>query len=84
MHFNQRDRSCFLFSAMYSRLIVKFNAKEFKVMKKMDSLSLIDFCVKVGGIVNLFLGASLISFIELLYFVTIRLYFQQRQSHIHS
>lgn len=60
---------------MFSRLIVKFQRNKFRKIRTTVSLTYADFLAKVGGVLNLFLGASIISFIELLYYVTLRLFF---------
>lgn len=63
---------------MFSRLIVKFQRNKFRKIRTTVSLTYADFLAKVGGVLNLFLGASIISFIELLYYVTLRLFFSYR------
>lgn len=72
--------SIFHFSAMFSRLVVKFMDDTFLASKLVDSITLIDFFAKVGGICSLFIGASLISFVELLYYLTLRLFFAYRSN----
>lgn len=65
---------------MFSRLIVKFKNDKFAAANLVDSLETVDFFTKIGGICNLFVGASLISFIELVYYFTIRLFFANRSN----
>lgn len=66
---------------MYSRLIVKFKEDKVDVLRYIDAYTFADFYKKVGGVCSLFVGASLISFVELLYYGTLRLFFTYHPRH---
>lgn len=56
----------------FSKLIVQFKEAEFIAMKRSELYGLTDFIANCGGILGLFMGVSILSFVELIYFVCIR------------
>lgn len=71
--------SIFIFSATFSQLIVQFKEEVFVAAVRTEFNTFTDFIASSGGICGLLLGASVLSFIELLYYLTIRVYFTYRQ-----
>lgn len=71
----------FTFSATYSRLIVSFNDEHFIPTTRMASSNYIDFLAGAGGLFGLFMGASLLSIVELLYYFTVRIFFTYHKDH---
>lgn len=71
----------FTFSATYSRLIVSFNDEHFIPTTRMASSNYIDFLASAGGLFGLFMGASLLSIVELLYYFTVRIFFTYHKDH---
>lgn len=58
--------------AEFSKLIVQFKEAEFLAMKRSELYGLTDFIANCGGILGLFMGVSILSFVELIYFFCIR------------
>lgn len=57
-----------------ARLIVQFNDAEFFAMKRTELYGLTDFMANCGGLLGLFMGVSILSFVEIFYFFTIRFF----------
>lgn len=68
-----------IFSSTFSRLVISFQDERFLPRQRTESKNLIDFLAESGGIFGLFLGASLLSFAELFYYLTLRMFFLRRQ-----
>lgn len=56
----------------HSKLIVQFNEQEFLGLKRTELYGFVDFIASCGGLLGLFMGVSLLSFVELIYFFTVR------------
>lgn len=56
----------------YSKLIVQFKEAEFMAMKRSELYGLTDFIANCGGILGLFMGVSILSFVEIIYFFTVK------------
>lgn len=67
------------FSASFSRLIVSFDEETFIPMVRTEMHSINDYIATFGGLFNLFIGASLLSVVELVYYSTIRIYFAYKE-----
>lgn len=66
------------FSVTFSTLIVTFNDETFIPMTRTELHTLDDFIATFGGLFSLFIGASILSIVELIYYSTIRIYFAYR------
>lgn len=64
----------FYFSSVFSRIIVYFKDDQFIPLIQSESQTLIGFLASCGGIFGLFMGSSLVSIIELIYYLSFRLY----------
>lgn len=69
----------FISSAIFSSVRVSFKDESFSVIKRADRSGLLEFVSKSGALVGLFLGASLLSVVELIYFFTLRIFLAHRQ-----
>lgn len=67
-----------IFSSRFSYLVVNFKDDKYFVTKLSESSDFNSFISSVGSLIHLFMGASLLSFIELLYYVTIHSYVAYR------
>lgn len=72
------------FSASFSRLVVGFNEEHFSPTKRLESFSKTDLLANCGGLFGLFMGASLLSIVEMIYYFTIRIYFTRRRNQQHA
>lgn len=73
-------RVCVLiFSSSFSRLVVSFKDEEFSAFIRVERYTWNDILSNVGGLCSLFVGASLLSVMELLYYLTFRIFFTCRQ-----
>lgn len=64
----------YYFSVTYTRLIVNFKDELFIPNKQLAASSVTDFIATAGSLICLFVGASLLSIIEMLYYLTVRIY----------
>lgn len=55
--------------------MVSFKYEKFIPMKRVEMLFISDFVANFGGLFNLFMGASLLSIIEIIYYSTVRNFF---------
>ncbi|XP_055321190.1 pickpocket protein 28-like [Sitodiplosis mosellana] len=62
-------------NSTFSRLVIFFKEEMFIPMKRTEFYSLSSFLASSGGLFGLFLGASLLSFIELIYYFSFRIFF---------
>ncbi|XP_063360609.1 pickpocket protein 28-like, partial [Cydia amplana] len=58
----------------YSRLEIYFKEPRFVSMRRSELFGLTDFLANCGGLLGLFLGFSFLSFVEIFYFCTLRLW----------
>lgn len=65
----------YYFSSTFSRLAVSFKDETFIPMTRSETHDMNDFIATFGGLFTLFIGASVLSIIELIYYSTIRIYF---------
>uniref|UniRef100_A0A336MJF3 CSON001992 protein n=1 Tax=Culicoides sonorensis TaxID=179676 RepID=A0A336MJF3_CULSO len=56
-----------------TKLYVTFKDSEFFAMKRSELYGLTDFIANCGGLLGLFMGVSLLSFVEIIYFFAVRL-----------
>lgn len=75
--FGQLQFSVF-FSAIFSNVRVSFKDETFSVIKRADRYGLLEFISSSGALAGLFLGASLLSMVELIYFFTLRTFLSHR------
>lgn len=62
---------------MFNKIMVAFRTNHFIALNRTvpkESFTLMDFIVSCGALLALFMGASLLSFIELVYHFTVQLY----------
>jgi Amiloride-sensitive sodium channel len=62
----------------YSQIKVYFKENSFMTSRRMELYGTTDFLATCGGLLGLFLGVSIISLLEIVYFCTIRLYLKLR------
>lgn len=55
-----------------TKLYITFKDSEFFAMKRSELYGLTDFIANCGGLLGLFMGVSLLSFVEIIYFFTVR------------
>lgn len=63
----------FPYSVQFSRLTIFFKETQFITSKRSELYGLTDFLANCGGLLGLFMGISILSIVELVYFCTIRL-----------
>ncbi|XP_044260982.1 pickpocket protein 28-like isoform X2 [Tribolium madens] len=59
----------------FSMLVVYFKVDQFLAIQRNELYGVSDFIANVGGLFGLFIGFSLISTIEIIYFLTLRIYY---------
>lgn len=59
-------------STYYGALVIYFGDTEYTALKQYASYGTVSFLSEVGGLLSLFLGVSVISVIEIFYFLVIR------------
>jgi Amiloride-sensitive sodium channel len=64
----------------YSQISIYFKENSFLTSQRVEHYGPIDFLATCGGLLGLFLGVSVISLSELMYFCTIRLYMNMQLS----
>lgn len=69
------------FSSTFSRLTVSFKEETFVPSKRSEFQNLVDFLAHSGALFGLFTGASLLSIVELIYYLTVRVYFAYRKNY---
>lgn len=69
------------FSTTFSRIVVSFKEELFIPLKRSEFNSITNFFANAGGLFGLFMGASLLSFFELIYYFTLRIFFSRRKEH---
>jgi uncharacterized membrane protein len=67
-------------SAMPSQLLVFFKSASFFPFLLQQNLGLLDFLAYCGGFLGLFLGFSVLSAVELVYFFTVRMILRKKAS----
>lgn len=70
---------CEIFSLRTSAVTISYHEAEFTETRRRELFSRTDVVANVGGILGLFLGFSIISFAEFLYFFSIHPYLEHRQ-----
>lgn len=60
----------------YGSVVFSFGDTEYRAFKRYENYGTIAFLSNVGGLLGLFLGVSVISFIEIFYFIFIRVSFE--------
>lgn len=55
-----------------AKLVVQYKESEFFAMKRSELYGMTDFIANCGGLLGLFIGVSLLSFVEVFYFCTIK------------
>ncbi|XP_055628965.1 pickpocket protein 28-like [Toxorhynchites rutilus septentrionalis] len=56
----------------YTQISVHYNKEKFPTFERTDSYTLTELLGTFGGLLGLFMGVSLLSFVEILYFCTLR------------
>lgn len=77
--FGEFKCSVLLCSAIFSNVRVSFKDESFSVIKRADRYGLLEFISSSGALAGLFLGASLLSLVELIYFFTLRIFLSRRE-----
>lgn len=62
-----------IYSSLLSTLTVGFEENEFDTMRRFELSGPLDFLAACGGFLGLFMGISMLSIVELLYFVSLRM-----------
>ncbi|XP_031634318.1 pickpocket protein 28-like [Contarinia nasturtii] len=57
-----------------ARVVIYFDAKRVQILKRSETYTLVDFLSICGGLLGLYLGISLLSIIEIVYYPTLRLF----------
>lgn len=57
----------------FARLLIFFKEAQFNTLKRSELYGPTDFLANCGGLLGLFMGVSLLSFVELVYFCSVRL-----------
>lgn len=63
----------FIFRKSISQLVLYFKSNHFIPYERNELYGNIDFVANVGGLLGLFIGFSLLSFFEIIYFLSIRI-----------
>lgn len=63
---------------------MSFKDDYFSSTIRVESLSSTDFLASAGGLIGLFMGASLLSIIEMFYYFSIRIFLTYRKDHPHN
>lgn len=71
----------FYFSDPVTKLSIFFLDNNVETFKRIETLTLTDFMSACGGLLGLFLGVSVLSIIEFIYFFTLRLFWRIRRSY---
>ncbi|XP_059219966.1 pickpocket protein 28 [Stomoxys calcitrans] len=66
------------FDAAISHLVVHFKDNEFITSKRSELYGFSDFLANCGGVLGLFMGFSILSFVEIIYHATLRLWSNMR------
>lgn len=79
--FNSESFACSIniSSSTFSRVVMSFKEELFTPSRRAEYYTLTNFLANSGGLAGLFLGASLLSFIELIYYFTLRIFFTRRK-----
>lgn len=71
---------CFLyFSRQYARISISFSDNQFFASRRSQLYDTIDFFGNCGGLLGLFMGFSFLSVIEMVYYCTLRLYWNLKK-----
>lgn len=62
----------------YAYIVLFFKEDQFVTLKRAELFGITDFVANCGGLLGLFMGVSLLSLVEIIYFCTIRLIYPQR------
>lgn len=57
----------------YTRVFISFKDEQFFSSRRAEVYTLIDFVASCGGILGLFMGISILSIVEIIYFGTLRI-----------
>lgn len=71
------SRSLHRFSTMNS-ILLSFKEGHFISINRVESSTISEFLSNCGGLLGLFMGISVLSMVELVYYFTLRLYFKLR------
>lgn len=72
---------CINFSSTFSQIVVSFKEELFLPTKRSERNPINNFIANAGGLFGLFMGASLLSVFELIYFFTLRIIVSRRKQH---
>lgn len=67
-------------SSTFTRLVIAFKEEQFIPQQRKESQNAIDFIANAGGLVGLCIGASVLSFVELIYYLTLRIFFARQRN----
>lgn len=60
-------------SFQYSDVTIKFSSSEFLPMRRQESFSDLELLSAIGGTLGMFVGASFMSLIELIYYFSVKI-----------
>lgn len=63
-----------------AKIKIKFKESEYPAMKRSELYGLTDFIANCGGLLGLFMGVSILSFVEIIYFFTVRFFKKFRRT----
>lgn len=63
----------------FSKIEIYFKRPQFVAMRRSELFGLTDFLANIGGLLGVFLGFSFLSFVEIVYFITLRLGYTLRR-----
>lgn len=69
---NFPEQTFFPSSISYTQISVHYNKEKFPTFERTDSYTITELLGTFGGLLGLFMGVSLLSFVEILYFCTLR------------
>ncbi|KAJ3655391.1 hypothetical protein Zmor_014523 [Zophobas morio] len=64
--------------AKFSVMAIFFKREQFMALERAELYSVFDFISNFGGLLGLFIGFSLLSLVEILYFFTLRIFYNNR------
>lgn len=65
---------------MLNKLTVFYNADKMRTLRRTETNTVANFMATCGGLFGLFLGISALGFIEIVYFLSLRLFWKIRKS----
>lgn len=77
-----KKKNSSIFEQQYSRIFISFKDNQFFASRRSELYGYTDFFGSCGGLLGLFMGFSLLSIVEMIYYCTLRLACNLRQRRI--